>query len=194
MRLQGDELDFLGLYLKTLLNIEGQIASDHHFVALHEMSSEIDNFYESADHDIHIEKPRPEMAPCYRRILVQVEERRSAGWMELASVLLRLAPEEQRDFCRQIGIFSRIVEKNWRRPKHKNIVICRPANAGSIVLAMVLYKDKNADRRDEFIDTALGHAFAEQGSKVCVVMARNIDDKDRPFHFIALARPSSKGQ
>lgn len=194
IRLQGDELDFLGLYLRTLLNIESQIPRDHGFVALPEMSRQIDNFYESADHGIHINKPTPEMAPCYRRIISQVEERRRPGWMDLGTVLLRLAPEEQRELCRQIGIFSRIVERNWRRRRHKNIVICRPSNANNIVLAMVLYKDKNADNRDEFIDRALGHAFSEQGSDVCVVMARNLDDKGLPFHFIALTHPSNEGQ
>ncbi|NBB81027.1 MAG: hypothetical protein GVY36_16545 [Verrucomicrobia bacterium] len=193
VRLQGDEIDFLGLYLRTLLNIERQIPSDHNFVVLPEMSSKIDNFYESADHGIHIKKPVPEMAACYRRIISQVAERQRPGWTELGMVLLRLAPEEQREFCRQTGIFSRIVEQNWRR-RHKNIVICRPASANEVVLAMVLYKDKNSEKRDEFIDSALSYAFSEQGSAVCVVMARNIDDDELPFHFIALTYPSNETQ
>ena len=180
----ADELDYLGLYLTTLLNI-GDLEEDD-FFDMTAMSAPIDNYYNSLDGGVELKKPTPKITPLFASIFSQLEEHRPDRWTEIGVALNMFPPDIQTNFCRKLTKLEKNVQKRWRVEGHKNMLICLPSKASQFSLACVMYKNENAGRRREFTERAAAIALKPVHVKQAVVIAKNIDRNDQAYNAAAL--------
>ena len=90
----GDELDTLGLYLDTSLNL-GTFEPKSSIVTAG-YSHRIDRYYSARDEGFIFRKPKPATSEWFVRLCEQAFERNRLGWSEIACTLLSVAPADQR--------------------------------------------------------------------------------------------------
>ena len=183
-RLQGDEIDLLGLYLTTLLDL-GCIEPDVQF-SLVDMSGPMDVYYNSLDAGVTLEKPRPEISPLFANVFSQLEQRGFERWTEIGVALNMFSPDDQRKFTKLLGKLKKQVHKNWTRQGHKNMLICIPPKASNYALGYVTYKNGNAEKRRKFMEDAAASALESGHVQTVIVIGKNIDTDNVAYDAIAL--------
>lgn len=188
----GDELDFMGLYITTLLN-KGNFSSDGQSeILISGMSEPLDKYYMSRDQGLSIEKPQPKVSPFFKKILSKLEDRATPRWTEIGCILNRFPPDDQIKISKNIKDLKRVVNRTWKQEGHKNISIYRPPETSEYAMAIVLFKDANRDKRDEFIQAASNFGLEPEHVRYCLVIAINIDRNDLPYHYIGLAEDRAR--
>ncbi|MCW8986486.1 MAG: hypothetical protein OQK75_02340, partial [Gammaproteobacteria bacterium] len=186
-KFMGDELDYMGLYITTLLNVGNMVSDDKAEIIISGMSEPLDKYYMSKDQGILIDKPQPKISPLFKKIFSKLEERSTPRWTEIGCILNRFPPDDQSKLIRYIKDLSKVVNRTWQVEGHKNIAVYRPPESSEYALAVVLFKEENRDRRYEFIDHASALGLEPEHVRYCLVIAINIDKDDLPYHYIALA-------
>lgn len=186
-KFMGDELDYMGLYISTLLNVGNMVNDKEAEISISGMSHPLDIYYMSKDQGIIIEKPQPRISPLFKRIFRKLEERATPRWTEIGCILNRFPPDDQRKIVKYIKDLSKAVQKTWQVEGHKNILVYGPPESSAFSLAIVLFKNENRYMRYEFINQASVMALEPEHVKYCLVIAINIDNDDLPYHYIALS-------
>lgn len=186
-KFMGDELDYMGLYITTLLNVGNMVSDDKAKIIISGMSEPLDKYYMSKDQGILIDKPQPKISPLFRKIFSKLEDRSTPRWTEIGCILNRFPPDDQSKLIRYIKHLSKVVNRTWQVEGHKNIAVYRPPESSEYALAVVLFKEENRDRRYEFIDHASALGLEPEHVRYCLIIAINIDKDDLPYHYIALA-------
>ena len=122
MQYRGDELDLLGLYLKTGFNIGNEEFETKELI-ISEMSEKVDEYYVALDQDIIRKKPSLELIKWWKDIQIRIEQRCPYRWSEVAVMLLNVSLDDQRKAEREFKRITRNVKKNWRNPEHINSII-----------------------------------------------------------------------
>jgi len=154
------------------------------------MSHPIDVYYNSKSEGIDTPKPLPKITPLFTTIMEQLQERKRPRWTEIGVILNKFSPEEQQNFSRKLSVITRIVRKNWWKEGHKNMVVSIPRPPSKYAICYIVYTNKNAHRRNEFIKGAASFVFENEYIKKCLVIAKNIDMGNVPYHFIGLLEKS----
>ncbi|EKO3929638.1 hypothetical protein GAW91_000221 [Vibrio fluvialis] len=184
-QITGDELDYMGFYLTTLLNT-GNLNDDPSMnLIITDMSKPLDLYYMSKDQGVDVEKPQPKISNWFKDIFNKLEERATPRWSEIGTVLNRFPPDDQVKMGRHIEDLSKIVQRTWQKEGHKNSLIYSPPESSEYAMAIVLFKYTNQDRRYEFIENASVMALEPEHVKYCLVIGINIDHSDLPYHYIA---------
>jgi hypothetical protein len=186
----GCELNFMGLYAKTLFNFGNMQLKDNTEITLLNMSAALDNYYSSKSEGIIIKKPKPKISKLFEDIFLRLEGRSLPQWTEIGVLLNRFSPDDQLKLVSALKVLERGVNRIWQKEGHKNTIIYTPPESSEYALAYVLFKDGNADRRYEFINNAASSALEPEHVKSCLVIAKNIDHDDMPYHYIALFKAS----
>ena len=186
-KFMGDELDYMGLYITTLLNVGNMVSDDKAEIIISGMSEPLDKYYMSKDQGILIDKPQPKISPLFKKIFSKLEDRSTPRWTEIGCILNRFPPDDQSKLTRYIKDLSKVVNRTWQVEGHKNIAVYRPPESSEYALAVVLFKEENRDRRYEFIDHASALGLEPEHVRYCLIIAINIDKDDLPYHYIALA-------
>ena len=97
----ADEIDLLGLYITTLLNID-DVGPDVDFVFTG-MSAPLDAYYNSLDEGVALDKPRPANSPLFADIFSQLEQRGFARWTEIGVALNMFSPDDQIKITKQLA-------------------------------------------------------------------------------------------
>ena len=192
----ADELDLLGLYLTTLLDI-GHVEPEAEFT-LTDMSAPLDTYYNSLDAGVPLSKPRPAISPLFASIFSQLEQHGAARWTEIGVALSMFSPDDQNRITKLLVKLEKKVHKNWRRQGHKNMVICVPSRSSSYALGYVMFKNGNANQRRHFMKHAAASAMESEHVQTVIVIGRNIDQCDAAYATIALFKapgpsPGSSG-
>lgn len=186
----GDELDFMGLYEMTLFNLGSMQSEDKTEIIITEMSAPLDKYYTSRDEGIMIEKPRPKISKLFNDIFRKLEERSTPQWTEIGVLLNMFSPNDQLKLASAVEMLKKGVNRTWQKEGHKNAIIYVPPEASEYALAYVLFKNGNAHRRYEFVENAAASGLEPEHVKSCLVIAKNIDQDDRPYHYISLCKSS----
>ncbi|MEE7626520.1 hypothetical protein V3O24_10135 [Methylobacter sp. Wu8] len=186
----GDELDFMGLYAMTLFNLGSMQSEDKTEIIISEMSAPLDKYYMSRDEGIILEKPRPKISKLFNDIFRKLEERSTPQWTEIGVLLNMFSPNDQSKLASAVEMLKKGVSRTWQKEGHKNAIIYAPPEASEYALAYVLFKDGNAHRRYEFIENAAASGLKPEHVKSCLVIAKNIDQDDLPYHYISLCKSS----
>ena len=109
----ADELDLLGLYLTTLLNI-GDVEPDVE-LTLPDMSAPLDTYYNSLDAGVTLDKPRPATSPLFASIFSQLELRGAARWTEIGVALNMFSPDDQSRITKMLAKLEKRVHMHGRR-------------------------------------------------------------------------------
>lgn len=180
----ANELELLGLYLTTLLDIGEVKPSDH--IRVLDTAGPLDVYYNSLDAGVTLDKPRPAISPLFASIFSQLEERGIDRWTEIGVALNMFSPDDQRKVTKMLVKLEKNVQKNWSRQGHKNMVICIPSRQSSYALGYVMFKNENANERRKFMEHAAATALKSDHVQTVVVIGRNIDRDDAVYHTIAL--------
>ena len=121
----ADELDLLGLYLTTLLDI-GDVEPEAE-ISLAGMSAPLDIYYNSLDAGVTLAKPQPAISPLFASIFSQLEERNPARWTEIGVALNMFSPDDQNRFTKRLAKLEKRVHRSWRTPGHENMLILIPS-------------------------------------------------------------------
>ena len=183
----GDELDFMALYLTTLLNIEHLKDRGAEQVIISGMSTPIDYYYDSLSQGITVPKPQPKISNLFQKILNGLEKRNTPRWTEMGVLLNMLTPDDQVKIESSIKANKKIVNRTWEKEGHRNTIIYVPPTCTDMSFVYLLFKNGNSERRDEFIQNAISLGLEEDHVERCLIIAKNIDDDNVPYHFIALA-------
>ena len=180
----ADELDLLGLYLTTLLDI-GDVKPGIE-ISLVGMSASFDTYYNSLEAGVTLAKPQPAISPLFASIFSQLEQRNPARWTEIGVALNMFSPDDQSRFTKRLAKLERRVHRSWRTPGHENMLILIPSKASSYALAYVMFKDGNAGERRHFMEHAAATALETDHVQTVVVIGKNIDGDDATYDAIAL--------
>ena len=185
--LVGDELDYLGLYLKSGFGMSGADAPDAKII-LNGLSEPIDRYYLSAHAGVAVPKPAPGIHPELGGIIGEIQKRRVPGWTTVALDLLRVGDlDEQTKLFDAVASLRRKVTKTYRDPKHTCSLVFAPhSNAVSCILFYV-YPEALREKRHENVHILSTTALDELDRERCVIVGRKIEAWHQPYGFIAVA-------
>ncbi|PJZ58458.1 hypothetical protein CH367_07870 [Leptospira barantonii] len=188
VNITGDELDYLGFYSGTLFSY-GYINEDSKDnLNITMMSSPIDHYYSSKDAGIDVPKPGPQICEIFKNILIKLEERSTPGWTVLGVALSRYSPTDQEKITNFITHMKLKISNNWDAEDLQNFLIFAPPYGSEYGLAFVLYSDSTIHRKYEFIESAESQVFNNSYAKYALIIAKNIDDNESPYNYIAVGR------
>lgn len=124
----GDELDMLGFYLDTSLDV-GAMNKESNTFLLTGYSKKIDRYYTQLDEGFRGPKPQPNTSAWFKRLCEQLFHRNRPGWSEIACALLSVSPTDQRTIERRVREISARV-KVGKVPKDNNDTIFSVPPAG----------------------------------------------------------------
>ena len=185
----GDELDLLGLYLRTGFGISGADAPESSIV-LSGLSEPIDRYYLSAHAGVAVPKPEPSTHPELGRILEAVQKRRVQGWTTVAVDLLRIGDlDEQTKLFDALASLRRKVARTHRDPDHTRSLVFAPHSPATSCILFYVYPEALREKRYENAEILSGNALAELDRERCVIVGRKIEAWDQPYGFIGIAYP-----
>ena len=180
----ADELDLLGLYLTTLLDI-GDVEPDVEFTFT-DMSAPLDAYYNSLDAGVTLDKPRPAISPLFAAIFSQLEQGGAARWTEIGVGLNMFSPDDQTKITKMLAKLEKRVHRNWRTQGHDNMVICIPPKASTYALSYVMFKNGTATEGRHFMEHAAATALESDHVQTVIVIGKNIDRDDVAYDAIAV--------
>ena len=187
----ANELELLGLYLTTLLNLpKFEPDVDINMVGT---AAPLDVYYISLDAGVTLDKPRPAISPLFASIFSQLEERGFDRWTEAGVALNMFSPDDQQEIAKMLVKLEKRVHRHWTTPGHDNMVICTPSTDSNYALGYVMFKNGNTGQRRDFMDDAANAALESNHVKTVIVIARNIDRNDAAYHTLALYRAPVDG-
>jgi len=183
VKYQGDELDLIAYYLDTHL-VLGSISSSAYLV-LTGQAKKIDDYYQVKERGLKIDTPRAIMHDFFRRIILQLEERKPVGWIRMGSIIYRLDPTILEQLAKEIMEVEKRLKTVKRKENYLNKMMFIPEVISEYAFCYVLYDYANYHKRYEFMDDAVGHAL--ENRDYCLVIAKNMDVDEHAYSFIAIA-------
>jgi hypothetical protein len=179
----GDELNLLGLYLRTGFNPRHD---DGGKLVLMGMSSEIDGYYAAASEGIHRPKPRLAISGWWKDICDTLERKSLARWSEGTYVLLSMTQEEQQNLEWLFRKIIKSVRKNWRREHHKCTAMFIPPKGRCDAVCLYAFRDAAMADRMARMENIAGQVFNRLHISRCVVIGLNIDQEHYPYSTFQL--------
>ena len=148
-RTTGDELDMLGLFLDTGLNLGEHEAGDSQITMLG-YSLRIDRHFSRLDEGIPSTLPRAQIRAWVRHFCRQLAERRTAGWTLLARSLLMLGASDQEEVERRVWALMRKLRAGKQvKREHDSFVIVPPLHRREAVAFHVAGLNKGLPFREK---------------------------------------------
>ena len=190
--LVGDELDYLGLYLRSGFGMSGANAPDAKII-LSGLSEPIDRYYLNAHASVAVPKPAPGIHPELGSMLGEIQTKRVQGWTTVALDLLRIGDlDEQRKLFDAVASLRRKVKKTHRDPKHTCSMVFAPHSSAVSCILFYVYPEVLREIRHENVHILSSTVLDELSRKRCVIVGRMVEAWDQPYGFIGIAyQPSS---
>lgn len=190
LKLMGDELDFLGLYLATGFNL-GALAERRMHLVMAGMSEAIDQYYMSREVGVRLPKPKAELSPLFRQIIARLVQTKPPGWTTVGIHLLSCAdPAEQMAIERSLADLRKTVRKNYRDPDHLNSIQIEPSGERKARVIFHVFPEKHRGILKETMEQLAATALEEEGVESCVVLARGTETWERAYDVVMLVQPS----
>lgn len=189
-KIMGDELDLLGLYLKTGFNIPGLREEGLSFSASG-MSKDIDRYYTSRDAGIILQKPKPPLGTLLSSIIKRLEQRKPSGWTTVGLHLLSLAnPEDQRLIEKNLSKLRAMVRKNYRQIGHICSFQVQPPEQRKARIIFYAFPEKlRGDSRKTMEGLAID-VLDKEPVDLIIVFSRCTDQWNLPYESVLLCRRS----
>lgn len=190
----GDELDYLGLYLRSGFGMSGADAPDAKII-LSGLSEPIDRYYVNAHAGVAMPKPAPGIHPELGSIIGEIQKRRVQGWTTVALDLLRIGDlDEQTKLFDAVASLRKKVTKTYRDPKHTCSVVFAPHSSEVSCILFYVYPEALRGKRHENAHILSTTALDELDRQRCVIVGRMIEAWNHPYGFIGIAyQPCSDG-
>ncbi len=187
----GFELDFLGAYLESGLDLP-EIVDGTHKGVFRNMSLAIDRYYMSKEAGYEPEKPRPLVDPYIEEVLARLRELATPGWMVKSLALLdAIPPGSYNGFTEVLDDLAEEVSRNWLDPKHRSTIAFSGSGCRAVAMFHV-FPQTLGERLREKLTLLAEDALDDSGADTCVVIARMLERWDRPFQMTAMMRISKE--
>lgn len=175
----GDELDLLGFYLDTALEL-GTMQADRNTFLLFGYSAKIDRYYTQRDEGIKAAKPQPNTSEWFKRLCEQLFLRNRPGWSEIACALLSIAPRDQREIERGVRAMSNRLKDGKPLKNDHDAIFAVPQ--GRVKQALI-FQVKRSDQAGYSTDSSniAQLAFETEHVERCAVVVVNALDVDLPY-------------
>jgi len=185
----ADELDLLAFYIKTSFNI-GETEFAEMPLELYGESEEVFNAYylnKNKKEGKTIPKPRPRRTKWWQDIINKVENTCNPYWSEITVSLLNVAYEDQLNFEEGLDKIKKIVDKEWKIPKHTNqVILTNETKEREHLIIGYCYKDMNVKERNEMSKEVGIQAINETGINPALIICFNVGGLDYPYSSIGL--------
>lgn len=169
-RTTGDELDMLGLFLDTGLNLGDHEAGDSQITMLG-YSLRIDRHFSRLDEGMPSTLPRAQIRAWVRHFCSQLAGRRTAGWTLLARALLMLGASDQEDVERRVWALMRKLRAGKQvKHEHDSFVIVPPLHRREAVAFHVAGLDRGPPFREKAANISQ-QAFESDHVDTCTVFS-----------------------
>jgi hypothetical protein len=185
----GNELHLLGNYIDYRLIFP--FTEEQMLISLTHMSKIIDNYYDSLDEGLALEKPKVKISKTFSAILSQLEKRKIHRWTEMGTIMYSLPPHVQDLISSNIYKIKQNVKKNWMIEKHDNLLMYIPPAYGNYALCFFAFCDKNKEKRHIFAENASMQIFENEHIEYCLIIGKNIDSQNA-YDLIVLYETSQK--
>lgn len=185
----GDELDYLGLYLKSGFNL-GALERGEYHVAISGMSGPIDHYYTSRDAGVAVPKPQPKVHPYFMTVLREMARRDFESWTTASLDLLRSGSFDEQKSA--VGGMERLrgnVRRNYRDPAHECCMIIIPPEGREGIVMFYVYNDAAREKRNDIVSQLAAEAMEGRDRARCTVVGRKLEEWDRPYAFVMIATP-----
>ena len=183
----ADEIDLLGLFLKTLFNIEA-IKPDK-IIEIKGLSAPLYDYYNSLDRGVTLEKPRPEISPLFSSIISQLENSNEAQLNEIKIVLNLFSPDFQIEMTKKLDVHKKQLNKYWNTAREpSSMVLFRPSELFTCALVYVMFKDDLAIDSRYLMEEARTKALKNATIQTVVVIGKNLDRDSTTYEFIKMFR------
>lgn len=179
MRTIGDELDHLGLYLKTGFNIGG-LESGSAILQLDRMSQLVDDYYVAFAEGVRRPKPKLRISKWWSDICKFVDQRSFWRWSEVINILLSFSLEEQEQAERMFGQIKSRHRKDRNARSQDTVFVCPPTRK-SEAIALFAFRDSDGEQRHQKMEQIAGQTFDTAHVKRCLVIAVNVDRHGYPY-------------
>lgn len=175
----GDELDMLGFYLDTGLNLGSMQSEKNTFLTLG-YSTKIDRHYTLRDEGVESPKPQPSTSPWFKRLCDQLFERMRPGWSEIACALLSISPHDQSQLERQVrSMANRLRNSKVLKNGHDTICLIPPGWIKQALVFQVKRRDQPGYSADS--PNIAQQAFEAVHVERCAVLVVDALDGDLPY-------------
>jgi hypothetical protein len=190
----GHELDMLGLYLDTSLNL-GVVQTRYNSFVTVGYSTKIDRYYTLRDEGLVGQKPKPHTSAWFVRLCEQLQQRSRRGWSEIACELLSIASIDQQRLERHIrNLATRLLSGKPLKQGQDSIVLIPPERIHHAFAFQVKLRDGPGPYGSNAENIAQ-QAFESEHVKRCVVIVVDAQSTDLPYLsagiFTALERNTS---
>lgn len=189
VKYRGDELDLLGIYLKTGFNL-GEVEKGEIVLQSVEMSTDVDAYFQGRDEGFRRVKPARKFTEWFIAIRNQLAENKPHGWTEAATALMRVAFDDQ---VKLEAEFDKITSRLRRQPPtagELDTVVLGPPEWAEWGIAAIALRNPRDESRLLKMESAAGTLFEAKHVKRCVVLCRPTA-RDRPAYstLVVLDRP-----
>jgi hypothetical protein len=185
LRIDGDELDWLGLYLGTGFNF-GQMEKVEGLV-ITGMSQPVDTYYNSRDAGLAPHKPMPRLTPLWADALAYMTKRKFEGWIACAVALLQAASyDEQQNVEREFKKICGRVPQVWHQDGHINSIILTPPTQRETAVIFFAYPQQLAGKRHESAANLATHSFDQSHIQKAIIFGRQLPTAAAPVSFVAM--------
>lgn len=176
----GDELDYLGTYLHSGLDLS-EVESGSHRGMFSRMSQPIDAYHLAIGIGRDAAKPRPRVQPYVSDILEKLARRRSPEWTTMGLTLLDALPPGTGDGLEDaINELAVEVARGGRGPDRPGVLLASPDSRRAVAAFHVFKETGREVIRDQMLFLA-DYAMQNAGSNRCVVIARMLERWDQPY-------------
>jgi hypothetical protein len=177
----ADELDLLGVYLKTCLDLGDLEFGSARLMFVGE-STPIDNYFEATRHGVATSPPSLRMTKRWRDMLNRLSQERPQRWTEAAVALLCTGAAQQDEVLSQLGQMVVDVKRRRERAHARNVLIFVPAMGRREAIAFACLMHEEIPNRSELMERAAMHAFDRHAAILeCVVLALDVDQPIYPY-------------
>jgi len=167
-RLYGDELDSIGLYLDTGMNLSHFDYSERR-ISMVGYSAAIDEFYIKKDEGINAKKPTANINSFIGYLCDRLAERAFTGWLEIVNHLLNLPIDQQNQIEDKLnGDQKQIIERSEKNAENIALVAI-PHDNKSVSFFFYFHTDHNRSTR-QAAEGFSNSAFNFHHVETCVVI------------------------
>lgn len=188
----GDEIDMLGIYLDTALNL-GTLQVEKNTLITYGYSAKIDRYYSLKDESILSKKPKPNTSEWFKRLCEQLATRARPGWSEIACALLSVAPKDQLQLERHVkNLAARLKAGKPLKGDKDSIVLIPPKWTNQALAIQVRHRDAPLPYSSHSQNIA-NQAFESEHVKRCFVLVVDAADINLSYLSVAMFTETDTG-
>lgn len=185
VKYRGDELDLLGIYIQTGLNL-GEVEKGEIVLQSVHMSEDIDQYFQARSEGMARIKPQRRFTQWFLDIRDQLAGNKPHRWTEAATGLMRVSLDDQQKFENKFNSIRSKLRRTAPTAGEEDSVILGPPDWSEWGFAAVALRDPLDSARQGKIQNVADNLFSTSQAKKCVVVCRPIGVSSPAYSTLAM--------